>query len=71
MRWVAATVAEQNDFVTEVRRLGQAVDVEHAGRGVIVRVALGDRDTAVGDDRALPVDVAGRELRDLLPLVGT
>ena len=28
---------------------------EHAARDVVVRVALGDRDPAVGDDRALPV----------------
>ena len=40
-------------------------DVEHAARGVVVRVALGRGDPAVGDDRALPVHVADRQVGEL------
>ena len=43
----------------------QAVDVEHAARGVIVRVPLRCRDPSVDGDRALPVGAADRQHADL------
>ena len=46
----------------EAAPLARAVDVEHAARGVLVRVALGGGDAAVDDDRALPVGVADRQV---------
>ena len=48
-------------------RLVHAPDVEHAARGVVVRVALRQRDAAVDDDRAVPVAAAAVERRDELP----
>src|SRR5439155_8138915 len=48
-------------------RLAGPVNVEHPGRAMLVRVALGQSDAPVGDDGAVPVSAAGRKPRDQLP----
>src|SRR5205823_3029527 len=45
-------------------RLALPVDVEHARGVVVIRIAFGQSDAAVGDDRTVPVAAAGGKARD-------
>src|SRR5215207_8332008 len=42
-------------------RLSRAVDVQHTGASAVVRIPLGEGDTSVRDDRAVPVSRPRRE----------
>src|SRR2546426_11707211 len=47
---------------------GQAPNVEHAARGVSVRVPLRERDLPVDHDRAIPVSTPAGQVRELHPV---